>query len=145
MAPDELKARARRLPEELLTQGDLAVVDEILAADCRHHAPAPLAPGGEGLKRWARALRLAFPDLRGIVEDEIAQGDRVVQRLALSGTHAGACLGIAPTGRRATWPLVAIQHLGRDGKVAGHWSSPDLFGLLRQLGALPVADTEGAT
>src|SRR5215217_4507466 len=115
MAPDELKAFARRLPEELLTQGDLAVADEVLAPDGILHAPAPLEPGAGGIKRWVRALRRAFPDLCALVEDEIAQGDRVVQRLALSGTHAGAFLGIAPTGRRATWPLVAIQRLGRDG------------------------------
>jgi len=75
-----------------------------------------------------------------IVEDEIAEGDRVVQRLTLSGTHRGECCGVAATGRRATWQMVAIQRVGSDGKVAEHWSSPDLFGLLRQLGALLAAD-----
>jgi steroid delta-isomerase-like uncharacterized protein len=142
MLTEELKARARRISDELLTQGDLAVADEVLAPDCRHHAPAPLAPGTEGLKRWTRALRRAFPDLRAIVEDEIAEGDTVVQRLTLSGTHRGTFLGIPATGRRVAWQLVAIQRLGRDGKFAERWSSPDLFGLLRQLGALPT-DTEG--
>ena len=48
MSPDELKARARRLPDELLTQGDLAVADELLAPDCACHAPAALAPGVAG-------------------------------------------------------------------------------------------------
>ena len=139
MLTEELKARARRLPEELLTQGDLAVADEVLAPDCVHHAPAPLAPGVEGVKQWARALRRAFPDLRAIVEAEIAEGDTVVQRLTLSGTHAGAFLGLPPTGRRATWQLVAIQRMGPDGKCAERWSSWDQLGLLRQLGALPVA------
>jgi predicted ester cyclase len=142
MLTEELKARARRVPDELLTQGDLAVADEVLTPDCVHHGPDPLAPGTEGLKRWTRALRRAFPDLRAIVEDEIAEGDTVVQRLSLSGTHRGTFLGVPPTGRRVAWQLVAIQRLGRDGKFAEHWSSPDLFGLLRQLGALPV-DTEG--
>jgi steroid delta-isomerase-like uncharacterized protein len=135
MAPDELKIRARRLPEELLTQGDLDIADEVLAPDCLHHAPAPLAPGVEGLKRWARALRRAFPDLRAIVEDEIAEGDTVVQRLTLSGTHRGTFLDIPPTGKRATWQLVAIQRLGPDGKVAEQWASWDRLGLLRQLDA----------
>ena len=93
------------------------------------------------MKQWVRALRRAFPDLRAIVEDEIAEGDTVVQRLTLSGTHRGTFLGLPATGRRATWQLVAIQRLGRDGKFAEHWSSPDLFDLLRQLGALPT-DTE---
>ena len=145
MAPDELKARARRLPEELLTQGDLAVADEVLAPDCLHHAPAPLAPGIEGLKHWARALRRAFPDLLALVEDEIAEGDTVVQRLTLSGTHRGSFLGIPATGRRVAWQLVAIQRLDRDGKVAEQWATWDRLGLLRQLGALPATDTEGGT
>ena len=124
MTPDELKAHARRIPEELLTQGDFAVADELLATNV------------EEVKGWVRVLRRAFPDLRAIVEDEIAEGDRVAQRLTLSGTHAGEFLGILPTGRSVTWQLVAIQRLGRDGKFAEHWSSPDLCGLLRQLGAL---------
>lgn len=130
MTPDELKAYARRIPEELLTQGDFAVADELLA------------PGVEEVKRWVRALRRAFPDLRAIVEDEIAEGDRVAQRLTLSGTHAGEFLGIPPTGRCVSWQLVAIQRLGRDGKFVEHWSSPDLCGLLRQLGALTTSCLE---
>ena len=138
MSPDELKLRARRIPEELLTQGDLPVADEILVPGCRHHAPHPIAPGADGLKAWVVALRRAFPDLRAIVEDEIAEGDRVVQRLVLSGTHRGAFLGLPPTGRRATWQLVAIQRIGPDGKVAEHWASWDQLGLLQQLGAVPV-------
>jgi steroid delta-isomerase-like uncharacterized protein len=140
MSPDELKARARRLPEELLTQGDLAVADELLAPDCLHHAPAPLAPGGEGLKRWVAALRRAFPDLCAILEDEIAEGDTVVQRLTLSGTHVGTFLGVPPTGRRASWQVVAILHLNPDGKITEQRILADHLGVLQQIGALPLAD-----
>lgn len=140
MSPDEMKAQARRFPDELLTQGDLAVADAIFAPDLVHHCSLPHAPGVAGTKQCVLALRRAFPDLCATVEDEIAEGDRVVQRLTLSGSHRGECYGLAPTGRRATWQLVAIQRIGLDGKVAEHWCSPDLFGLLRQLGALPAAD-----
>lgn len=140
MLTEELKAYARRLPDELLTQGDLAVADELIAPDCRHHAPVPLAPGVEGAKRWVTALRRAFPDLRAIVEDEVAEGDMVVQRLMLSGTYEGAFCGVPATGRRATWQLVAIQRIGPDGRCAEHWSTWDQLGLLRQLGALPTAE-----
>ena len=143
MLTEELKARARRIPEELLTQGDLAAADELVAPDCVYHAPAALVCGPAGMKQWVRDLRRAFPDLCAIVEDEIAEGDRVVQRLTLSGTHAGAYGGIPPTGKRATWHLVAILRLGRDGKIAEYWSSTDLSGLLRQLGALSAANPEG--
>ncbi len=145
MAPEELKARARRLPEELLTQGDLVVADELLAPDCLHHAPAPLAPGVAGVQRWVTALRRAFPDLCAVVEAEVAEGDTVVQRIACSGTHAGEFRGLPPTGRRATWQLVEIQRIGPDGKVAEHWSSWDQLGVLQQLGAIPPATAaEGA-
>lgn len=140
MSPEELKAHARRVPEELLTQGDLAVADAVFAPDLVHHGPPPHAPGVAGAKQFALALRRAFPDLCAIVEDEIAEGDRVVQRLTLSGTHRGEYRGLPPTGRRATWQLVAIQRISPEGKIAEHWSSPDLFGLLRQLGALAAAD-----
>ena len=144
MSPEELKVRARRLPEELLTQGDLAVADELLAPDCLHHAPAPLAPGVAGVRRWVAALRRAFPDLCAVVEAEIAEGDTVVQRIACSGTHQGEFLSVPPTGRRATWQLVEIQRLGPDGKVAEHWSSWDQLGLLRQLGAISASAQVGA-
>lgn len=141
MSPEQLKAHARRVPDELLTQGDLAVADAVFAPDLVHHGPTPYAPGVAGAKQFILALRRAFPDLRATVEDEIAEDDRVVQRLTLSGTHRGEYRGLPPTGRRATWQLVAIQRIGPDGKIAEHWASPDLFDLLRQLGALPATDT----
>ena len=146
MAPDELKARARRLADELLTQGDLAVADELLAPDCACHAPAALAPGAAGAKRWVAALRRAFPDLSAVVEAEIAEGDTVVQRIACSGTHRGGFLGLPPTGRRVAWQLVAIQRIGPDGRVAEHWASWDRLGVLWQLAApscLPAAGESG--
>lgn len=145
MSPEELKAHARRIPDELLTQGDLAVADAIFAPDLVQHGPLPHAPGVAGAKQLALALRRAFPDLCAIVEDEIAEGDTVVQRLTLSGTHQGEYCGLPPTGRRATWQLVAIQRLGPDGQVTEHWSSPDLFGLLQQLGAPTPSETARAS
>jgi hypothetical protein len=53
MSPDELKVRARRIPEELLTQGDLAVADELIAPDCQHHAPHPVGPDGTFAEHWS--------------------------------------------------------------------------------------------
>lgn len=140
MSPEELKVRARRIPEELLTQGDLAVVDEIIAPSCHHHAPHHVAPGGEGLKAWVVALRRAFPDLRAIVEDEIAENDRVVQRLIISGTHRESWLGSPPSGRRVTWQLVEILHVGLDGTFVEHWSHWDRLGLLRQLDTVGIGE-----
>ncbi len=144
MSPEELKAHARRVPDELLTQGDLAVADAVFAPDLVPHGPLPHAPGVAGAKQLALALRRAFPDLCAVVEAEIAEGDTVVQRIACSGTHAGEFLGLPPTGRRATWQLVEIQRIGPDGKVAEHWTSWDQLGLLQQLGAIPAPEPAGA-
>ncbi len=130
----EMKANARRLSDELLTQGDLAVADEILSTDCRHHTPCGIGPGVAGVKQWVRELRRAFPDLHAIVEAEIAEGDMVVQRLTLSGTHRGEYCNLPPTGRRTSWQLVAIQRLGCDGKVVEQWATWDRLGVLRRFG-----------
>jgi steroid delta-isomerase-like uncharacterized protein len=145
MSPEELKAHARRVADELLTQGDLAVADAVFAKDLVHHGLITHAPGVAGEKQFVLALRRAFPDLCATVEDEIAERDRVVQRLTLSGTHRGEYCGLPPTGRRATWQLVTIQRVGHDGKVAEHWSITDQFGLLRQLGAMPATEAGQGT
>lgn len=141
MSRPELKARARRFPDELLTQGDLAVADEVFARRVVHHGPISDGDGVGGIKRLVLALRRAFPDLCATVEDEIAEGDRVVQRLTLSGTHRGEYCGLLPTGRRATWELVSVHRVRSDGKIVEHWSSPDLYSLLCQLGALHTSST----
>ena len=141
MAPDALKRRARRLVEEVLNQGDLAVADELLAPDCVHHvvddAHPPQVPGPEGMKRWVIALRRAFPDLWASVDDEIAEADRVVQRLTCRGTHQAPLLGIPPTGGRITVRAVGITRCGPDGRFVETWYAVDRLGLLEQLGARP--------
>ena len=139
MSPDELKARTRRVAEELFTQGDLPVADELFAPACRHHAPRPIGSGAAGMKRWVATLRRAFPDLRAIVEDEVAEGNRAALRLTLGGTHTAALGEIPPSGHRATWVLVELLRVGPDGKIAEHWCIWDELGLLRQLGAAPAA------
>ena len=142
MSPDELKVRARRIAEELLTQGDLAVADELFARDCHHHAPRAVAPGAHGMKRWVVALRRAFPDLRAIVEDQVAEGNRTVQRPTLGGTHEAALFGVPTKGRLAIWPLVEMLRVGPDGTFAEHWCVWDELDLRRQLGAAPTAVEE---
>jgi predicted ester cyclase len=142
MMLDELKARARRIPEELLTQGDLAVADELIDPDCRNYAPQPIATGIDGVKSWVQTLRRAFLDLRAVVEDEIAEGDTVVQRLRLGGTHVGPLFGVRPTGRRANWQLVEILRAGPDETFVECWSSWDRLDLLLQLGVIPAAEED---
>ena len=136
MVPDGLKTRARRVVEEALNQGDLAVANELISPDCVHHVPGGQSVPGLAALRDFLALTLSiFPDFHAIVEDEIAEGDRVVQRIACYGTHEGEFTGLQPTGLQVSFQIIEISRAGADGRFAEHWSSADLPGMLRQLSA----------
>ena len=82
-------------------------------------------------------MRGAFPDYRFEVEDLIAEGDRVVARVTVSGTHLGEMMGLAPTGRRISTSGIEVFRF-EDGKMAEHWAAFDALGMLRQIGLVPV-------
>jgi len=138
MSPDELKAGYRRMIEEVFNQGNLAVVDELVAADAVDHSGMPgRPPGPEGVK-WAAAMfRAAFPDLHYQVEDQVAEGDLVANRFTVHGTQQSAFMGIPPTGKQATVSGMDIIRV-RDGKMVEHWVQMDTLGLMQQLGAIPA-------
>lgn len=133
LPPGELKAKARRIVEEVVNQGDLALADELFSADCVHHVPGDQPPPGVAAVREEVArLRRAFPDLHAIIEDEIAEGDRVVQRITGHGTHEGEYQGVAPTGERITFRAIGITRAGPDGRFAERWWTVDLLAVLQQ-------------
>ena len=118
MSPEELRIRARRLVEEVLNQGDLAVASELMSPTCVHHVPGgELAPGPASLRDWlSRTLRI-FPDFHAIVEDEFAAGDQVAQRITAYGTHAA-------TGQQVEFAVLQIVRAGPDGQFTEHWCAP---------------------
>jgi ketosteroid isomerase-like protein len=127
MSPEDLRIRARRLVEEVLNQGDLAVADELMTPTCVHHVPGgELAPGLASLRDWLSRTHRIFPDFHAIVEDEFAAGDRVAQRVTAYGTHAA-------TGRPAEFSVLQIVRAGPDGRFAELWCSADVLSALRQL------------
>lgn len=89
-------------------------------------------------KEFAASMWRSFPDLRIAVEKMVAEGDAVVSRLTLTGTHLGDYLGVPPTGRRFSIGGLAIHRLV-DGRImrAGHYNEIDWMGLRRQLGLIP--------
>jgi steroid delta-isomerase-like uncharacterized protein len=138
----ENEALAQRFHMDIFQAGNLAVADEILAPDFAMHspgAPSELTYGPEGIKRFATAMRTAFPDLQTTHEDTIAQGDKVVIRWTLSGTHTGPWLGIPPTGRSFGVSGIDIFRI-LDGKLAELWQEADTLGFLQQLGVIPLAE-----
>jgi steroid delta-isomerase-like uncharacterized protein len=135
------KAISRRADEELFNRGNLDVADELFAPDFVYHDPATGEDlsGPESVKRFAAALRAAFPDLHQTIEDQVAEGDRVAYRWTARGTHRGELLGAAPTGNRVTFSGITVARLA-SGRIEEMWESYDALGLLRQLGALPSSN-----
>ena len=134
---EENEAVVRRAFGEV-AMGDMNIVDEIIAPEFVRHdlAGGPEAHGPDGVKRLIAGLRAGFPDLQTTIEDIFSDGDRVVVRFTASGTHSGPFMGIAPTGREATWSGVNIYRVS-GGRIRETWQLPDGLGLLRQLGAAP--------
>lgn len=135
MSVEENKATVRRFWEEI-NKGNQAVLDELYATDFVLHIPLQLN-GLERLKPYMSRLFIAFPDYHAIVEDMVAEGDKVATRLTASGTHQGEFLGIAPTGKQMTWTLTHINRIV-GGKVVEGWQMTDRLDLLQQMGAMTL-------
>jgi steroid delta-isomerase-like uncharacterized protein len=137
MTVEDNKNRARQVAE-LVSTGNMALVDENVAPDFVRHdlGGRPDIVGPEGVKLFVGVLRAAFPDIQMIVEDVIGEGDRVVVRYTLRGTHRGAFRGIAPTGRKVTWSGINIYRV-EGGKVVETWQLADALGVMQQLGVVP--------
>lgn len=131
------KEVARRIILEVIDQSKLDLADELIARDYVEHRPTDDPDAGlDGLKEWIRTVHAAFPDWRHTVDDVVAEGDMVMIRNTLYGTHRGEWMGIAPTGR-------TIEQRGFDqmrivdGKMVEHWGEYDWIGFYQQLGAFP--------
>jgi steroid delta-isomerase-like uncharacterized protein len=136
---EENKAIARRALEEVFSgQGDLDVADELFAPNYVGHDPASPEDirGPEGVKEFASMYRNAFPDVLMSVEDQVAEGDKVVTRWIASGTHQGDMMGIAPTGNRVTVAGTSIERIV-NGKIEETWDNYDALGMMEQIGAIP--------
>jgi steroid delta-isomerase-like uncharacterized protein len=121
----------------------LAAEEAARSADFAAHVPGvPVPLDGEGWKTFIAAFFTGFPDFRLVIEDLLAEGDRVAARWTFRGTHGGEFLGMAPTGKPVTISAVEVNRLA-DGKVAEHWVVLDQLGLLQQLGAIPAPGAGG--
>jgi steroid delta-isomerase-like uncharacterized protein len=84
----------------------------------------------------AEGTREAFPDAEFVVEDTLADGDRVALRWTMTGTHEGDLFGVPPTGRQVELTAIEIDRFA-DGRLIETWTQSDQLGLMRQVGALP--------
>ncbi len=140
MTVEENKTIAARF-YEVYNEGNIELIDELVSSDFvgrDPNDPSLERHGPEGVQRVVEAFRTAFPDLEGTLEDQTAEGDKVVNRYTGRGTHLGEFVGVAPTGREVELSEVTIFRL-RGGKIVEGWDFYDGLGLLRQLGAMPTS------
>ncbi len=141
---DELEANkdlVRQLYERGFNEGDLDLVDRIVAPDVVTHDPIILdAPeGGDSIRGGIEMIRKAFPDFHCELHDQIAEGDRVASLMTMSGTNLGDYRRGGATKRRGTMRAFFIWRI-EDGKLAESWGLADRFGFLQELGIVPSDD-----
>ena len=136
---EENKALTRR-SWEIVTKGDLDTLDdalqEVYADDIVMHQPDEDVRGIGGIKQFVSMIRSAFPDLRVTLEDDIAEGNKVVSRWKAQGTHQGELMGIAPTGNEVAITGITIHRI-EEGKIVEEWENWDALGMMQQIGAVP--------
>lgn len=140
MSVEENKVIARRFFHGAWDNGDMALVSELTAPGAVDHSTVGgidhSTIGPESFKQIVTMFRTAMPDAHLTIEDEIAEGDRVVHRWRLQGTHQGPLMGIPPTGKRLTFTGTTVVRMA-NGKLAERWANVDELGLLQQLGVVP--------
>jgi predicted ester cyclase len=142
MSVEDNKALARRFRETMdRTRGmdGQAFVAPTITFYMAGNPPMNL----EQVQGLLRGFYGAFSGLHHTFEDQLAEGDKVVTRFTLSGTHTGAFQGIPPTGKAVTIPAIVIDRFA-EGKLVEHWANLDMLGLLQQLGAIPRPAQAGA-
>lgn len=134
MGTEENKANGRRFIEEVINRGNVAVMDELADPSFVDHSiPRGVPPTMEGLKGFLTQFRAAFPDLRYTIDDQIAEGDRIVQRLTGTGTMKGDFMGMPAANKSAKWSEIHITRWA-NGKAVEHWGVVDQMDMLAQLG-----------
>jgi len=138
MAAAENKAVLASFVEEVINEGKLERADDLVAIDFVELDPLPgQQQGREGLKQVINAFRTAFPDIHWVIEEMVAEGDKVFSRFTWHGTHRGEFLGVPATGRQ-----ISVMGMVVDCVVAGKMVESqilmDSLSMMRQLGVIPA-------
>lgn len=133
----QTKSIIRHIFDEAFNQGNLSVLDELVAHNgISHHLSWGIPANRMGLKQLIVMFRTAFPDLHCMVEDEIIQGDKIAAHLTMRGTHKGLFLGNSPTNKPMVVQGLIYARIEND-QVIENWILVDQMGALQQLGLIP--------
>ena len=137
MSPEENKAIVRRY-QEFYNTNNLNGLEEVMVFNVRMPKIMPNMPDGlEGAKAVHEKTLIGMPDFRTEIQELIAEGDKVVARVIMTGTHTGDFYGTPATGRRVEFTGIYIVRIA-DGKIVEHWGEEDGVSLLQQLGVLKM-------
>jgi steroid delta-isomerase-like uncharacterized protein len=142
MLSDTNKTVSRRFLEEVWNKRNMAVLNEIIANDHVNTGPGTLPglpTGPEGSKQFVQVYLNAFPDVHFTIDDQIAEGDKVMTRWTASGTHKGELAGIPATGKSSTVTGINVERI-MNGKIVESWGIFDQFGMMQQLGVIPMPE-----
>jgi predicted ester cyclase len=132
---EENKAIVRRY-QEIYNSNNLDTLTEVVSEELRTPKIMPgIPPGIEGAKAAHQIMLSGFPDYQTAIDELIAEGDKVVARITMRGTHTGSFLGIPPTGKHVEFTGIYIVRIAH-GKIVEHWGEEDGVSLLAQLGVL---------
>jgi steroid delta-isomerase-like uncharacterized protein len=139
MSAEANAATARRVLEEVFTEGKVEVLDEICSPDLVSHDPAEPEDlrGVEAQKERVHKYRTAMPDLICTIDDVIASGDKVATRWTVRGTNDGELQGMPATHRKVAITGNSIDRFDSDGKIVETWDNWDNAGFMQQLGLAP--------
>ena len=136
MSLQENKAVVRRFVEEVQCQHNLAALDELFSSDFVDHSGMSNPPTLEGSRQLFTMMFAAFPDMRFVIRQQIAEGDKVLTHKTLQGTQLGPFMGIPATGKAVAVDVMDIFTVAGD-KITEHWTVGDMLGMMQQLGVVP--------
>ena len=137
MSAEQNKTTTRRYFEELWTQNNLAVIDQIIAPDVVGHVAGQTFRGADTLRQRAKNLRGIYSEARFTVEDQIAEGDQALVRWSFRGKHTGEFMGARPTGKEIVATGMNLFRLA-GGRIEEIWVESDDLGELQQLGVITL-------
>ena len=134
----DLKAIGRRFYDEIINGGNLDLIDDLIHDDFVEHELIPGVPEGKEAPRvFMNMLRAGFPDVRMTIEDMVEEGEMLVVRARMTGTHEGEFMSIPATGNKIEVALVDMVRF-EDGQVIEHWGLMDALAMMQQLGVIPA-------
>jgi steroid delta-isomerase-like uncharacterized protein len=127
----------RRFYEEVLGQGNIELIGELVTDDVVDHEPFPGQPDGiEGVRQFAEMMSSAFSDVRATIGPSLESGELASAHVTLTGRHTGEFMGVPATDKQFEIESIDIIRF-ENGKCAEHWGVTDNMALMQQIGAIP--------